>query len=181
MEFWDVYDKNRIPKGYKIMRGGDRRLGKGEYHITSHVCLFSGDGRMVIQRRADFKGLWGGLWDISASGSVLAGESSLAGARRELFEEIGVKADFGSGVPIMTFYGADCISDYYVASADVDPETLSLQFSEVSAVKLASREEVLELLSDGKFVPYKKSFIELIFDMNESESKRPFAWKERRW
>ena len=180
MEFWDVYDKNRIPKGYKIMRGGDRRLGKGEYHITSHVCLFSGDGRMVIQRRADFKGLWGGLWDISASGSVLAGENSLAGAERELYEEIGMKADFGSGVPIMTFYGADCISDYYVARAEVDLAELSLQFSEVSAAKLASRDEVLALAAEGKFVPYKRSFLELLFDMNESESKRPFEWRGRR-
>lgn len=180
MEFWDVYDKNRAPKGYKIMRGGDRRLGNGEYHITCHVCLFSADGRMLIQRRADFKGLWGGLWDISASGSVLAGENSLAGAQRELYEEIGVKADFGAGVPIMTFYGADCISDYYVAEADVDPSALKLQFSEVSDVRLASREEVLALAEEGKFVPYKRSFLELIFDMNESESKRPFEWREKR-
>ena len=179
MEFWDVYDKNRMPKGYKIMRGGDRRLANGEYHLTAHVCLFAGDGRMVIQRRADFKGLWGGLWDISASGSVLAGESSLAGAQRELFEEIGVKADFGAGVPIMTFYGADCISDYYVALAEIEPSDLTLQFSEVSAVRLATREEVLELAKEGKFVPYKRSFLELIFDMNESESKRPFEWRGR--
>ena len=176
MEFWDVYDKNRISKGYKIMRGGDRRLGKGEYHITCHVCLFSRDGRMLIQKRADFKGLWGGLWDISAGGSVLAGENSLAGAERELFEEVGVRADFGDGVPIMTFYGADCISDYYVATADIIPNELKLQNSEVSAVKLATKDEVLGLLESGDFVPYKRSFVELIFDMNESEIKRPFKW-----
>lgn len=177
MEFWDVYDKNRIPKGYKIMRGGDRRLGKGEYHVTCHVCLFVDGGSMLIQKRADFKGLWGGLWDISAGGSVLAGETSLAGAERELFEEIGVKADFGDGMPLMTFYGGDCISDYYVAHAKVKTENVTMQDSEVSAVRIATRDEVLALLESGEFVPYKRGFIELIFDMSNSEHKRPFEWK----
>ena len=131
----------------------------------------------MIQKRADFKGLWGGLWDISVGGSVLAGESSVEGARRELFEEVGVRADFGDGIPLMTFYGGDCISDYYFARADVTESDVVLQDSEVSAVRLATREDVLALLDKGEFVPYKRGFIELIFDMNDSNSKRLFEWK----
>ena len=177
MEFWDVYDKNRIPKGYRIMRGGDRRLTRGEYHLTCHVCLFSEDGRILIQKRAEFKGLWGGLWDISAGGSVLAGETSLVGAQRELYEEVGIKADFGKGMPIMTFYGDDYISDYYIASADFDADKLTVQTSEVSEARLATREEILDMIKDGRFVPYKPSFIHLMFDINESEYKRQFDWK----
>ena len=146
MEFWDVYDKNRRPKGYKIMRGGDRRLGKDEYHLTCHVCLFSTDGRMLIQKRADFKGLWGGLWDITAGGSVLAGETTREGAARELFEEIGVSAEFNVGTPAMTFYHRECISDYYFTVRDVEPDALCLQSSEVSRVTYASRDEILGMV-----------------------------------
>lgn len=174
MEFWDVYDKNRKPKGYKIMRGGDRRLGKGEYHLTCHVCLFSSDGRMLIQKRADFKGLWGGLWDITAGGSVLAGESTRDGASRELYEEIGISADFSQGTPIMTFYHLDCISDYFFTVKDVDPHTLELQSTEVSDVRYASREEILAMVKEKSFIPYKESFIKLIFDMHGSVSKNLF-------
>lgn len=174
MEFWDVYDKARRLKGYKIMRGGDRRLGKDEYHLTCHICVFSSDGRMLIQKRADFKGLWGGLWDITAGGSVLAGESSQAGASRELSEEVGVAYDFSSCAPMMTFYHRDCISDYFFATADVDPSALRLQGSEVSTVRYATREEMLEMLNSGKFVPYKPSFINLIFDMHLGKTKDLF-------
>ena len=174
MEFWDVYDRDRRPKGYKIMRGGDRRLGKDEYHLTCHVCLFSTDGRMLIQKRADFKGLWGGLWDITAGGSVLAGENARIGAERELFEEVGVKADFRTTHQVMTFYHKECISDYFFLVKDVDPASLRLQGSEVSDVRYATKEEILTMIADGSFVPYKPSFINLIFDMHLSESKNLF-------
>ena len=168
MEFWDVYDKNRRPKGTKIMRGGGRRLAKGEYHLTAHVCVFSGDGRMLIQRRIDSKPLWGGLWDITAGGSVLAGENTAAGAERELFEEMGIRVNFSVLNPSMTFYHDECISDYYVVHADVIPSELELQQTEVSDARYATREEVLDMLDGGAFVPYRKGFIELLFDLAES-------------
>lgn len=177
MEFWDVYDKNRRPKGYKIMRGGDRRLGAGEYHLTCHVGIFSTDGRMLIQKRTEHKGLWGGLWDITAGGSVVAGETTGSGASRELFEEIGISVDFSAAAPAMTFYHYECISDYFFATVDVDTSKLEIQESEVSAVKYATRDEVIEMLREGRFVPYKESFINLIFDMNEGESKNLFERK----
>ena len=174
MEFWDVYDKFRRAKGFKVMRGGDKRLAKGEYHLTSHVCVFALYGRMLVQRRADFKSLWGGLWDISASGSVLAGESTGEGAERELFEELGVKADLRDEQPRATFYHENCISDYFVVRADVPLETVRIQKSEVAEVGYATREEILAMIDDGRFIPYKKSFIEMMFDMNEAKDRNMF-------
>ena len=172
MELWDVYDKYRKPKGYKIMRGSDRRLAAGEYHITSHACIFSRDGRMLIQRRAVSKGLWGGMWDITASGSVLAGEVSSDGARRELREEIGLDVDFGASPPVMTLYNRDCISDYYVAIIDADIESLCVPNYEVSDVKYASLDEILDMIRTKDFVPYKESVIRMMFEMRE----RVGAW-----
>lgn len=96
MELWDVYDKHRSHKGFTITRGKER-LGEGEYHLTAHVCVFTNDGRMVVQRRASAKPLWPDKWDISASGSVLAGETTAKGAERELYEELGIKASLARG------------------------------------------------------------------------------------
>lgn len=167
MEFWDVYDKNRKSRGHKIMRGGDKRLRAGEYHLTAHVCIFSTDGRMLLQRRANFKGTWGGLWDITAGGSVLAGENTAEGAERELFEELGIVASFTDATPFMTLYHGDCISDYFILKSDVDIATVSMQSTEVQDVKYATRDEVMALLRGGGFLPYKESFINLLFDLSE--------------
>ena len=167
MELWDVYDKNRKPKGYKIMRGGDRRLGHGEYHITVHVCVFSSDGRMLIQKRAASKGLWGGLWDISAGGSVLAGEMSSDGAKRELSEELGIDAVFSGTTPGMTLYNKDCISDYYMITLDVDTNTLNVPNDEVSDARYATLDEVLDMIQAKEFVPYRESVVRILFEMRE--------------
>ena len=174
MEFWDVYDKFRRPKGFTIMRGGDKRLGEGEYHLTAHVCVFSPDGRMLVQKRASFKALWGGLWDISASGSVLAGESTGEGAERELFEELGIKVSLKDEQPRATFFHNDCISDYFIVKADVPLEAVKIQKSEVAAVGYATREQILSMIDNGSFIPYKKSFIEMMFDMNEAKDRNMF-------
>ena len=97
MEFWDVYDKNRKPKGYKIMRGGDRRLGKGEYHLTCHVCLFSTDGKMLIQRRALGKYHSGGLWANACCSHPRWGETLGDAVQKRMEEELGIPK--GSCIP----------------------------------------------------------------------------------
>lgn len=174
MEFWDVYDKNRKPKGYRILRGGDRRLGKDEYHLTAHVCVFSSDGKMLIQKRAEFKGLWGGLWDITAGGSVLAGESTAQGAERELYEELGIKAGFVGTAPNMTFYHSDCISDYFLLKKDVQLDELVMQSSEVCSARWADSEEIVAMIRSSEFIPYKENFIRLLFDMHNSKTRNLF-------
>lgn len=174
MEFWDVYDKFRQPKGFKIMRGGDRRLRAGEYHLTAHVCVFASDGRMLIQKRASFKSLWGGLWDISAGGSVLSGESTGEGAERELYEELGISVPLAGEQPRATFYHNDCISDYFIVNSDVSSDEIVCQSSEVEAVSFATRSEILAMIDDGSFIPYRRSFIEMMFDMNEAKDRNMF-------
>ncbi len=174
MELWDVYDKYRRPKGFTIMRGSGPRLKEGEYHLTSHVCAFAPDGRMLVQKRASFKALWGGLWDISASGSVLAGESASTGAERELFEELGIRSSLSDEQPRATFYHNDCISDYFIVRTDICISDIVYQKSEVEGVDYKTREEILEMIKVGTFVPYMPSFINMMFDMNEAKDRNMF-------
>lgn len=51
---------------------------------------------------------------------------------------------------------------------DVDLAALTLQESEVQAVKWASEEEILAMLADGRFIPYHRAFIQLIFALKDS-------------
>ncbi len=65
------------------------------------VLLHAPDGRLYLQRRGKHKTAYPGLWDVSASGHVRAGEAREDAARRELYEELGVKAS-----------GMACLADY---------------------------------------------------------------------
>ena len=51
---------------------------------------------------------------------------------------------------------------------EVDLSTLTLQESEVQAVKWATEAEILALMDDGQFLPYHKSLIQLLFAMKDS-------------
>jgi NADH pyrophosphatase NudC (nudix superfamily) len=53
-------------------------------------------------------------------------------------------------------------------------EAVRLQKSEVAEVGYATRDEILAMIDDGRFIPYKKSFIEMMFDMNESKDRNMF-------
>ena len=56
------------------------------------VLLHDARGRLYLQRRSKQKNAYPGLWDVSASGHVRAGEAREDAARRELYEELGVRA-----------------------------------------------------------------------------------------
>ena len=168
LEIWDIYDENRNKTGRTCERGG---LGEGEYHLSVHICIFDREGRMLIQKRADCKRDWPSLWDISAAGAVVVGENTREGAERELSEELGIHRDFGKIRPHLTLNYADGFGDIFILNEDrLDLSTLTLQESEVSEVKYATREEIFSLIDGGEFIPYFKSFIGAIFDIRHRYS-----------
>ena len=56
--------------------------------------------------------------------------------------------------------------DFFLLRENIEIADLILQKEEVKAAKWASRHEVLELLDKGEFVKYKKSYLDLLFDLN---------------
>lgn len=59
-------------------------------HRAVFVVVHSGDGRLLVHRRAESKDLWPGWWDIAVGGVVIGNESYEVAASRELDEEIGL-------------------------------------------------------------------------------------------
>ena len=55
------------------------------------VCLQNTRRQVYLQRRAESSTLYAGLWDVSAVGSVFAGECPDDAARRELAEQLGIE------------------------------------------------------------------------------------------
>ncbi|KAL6578644.1 Nudix hydrolase 3 [Orobanche minor] len=144
----------------------------GDYHRAVHVWIFSeSTQQLVLQKRADCKDSWAGLWDISSAGHISAGDSSLVTARRELQEELGVTLPKDAFELLFVFL-QECVinggnfinneyNDVYLVTM-IDPipvEAFTLQESEVSAVKYISLEEYRSLLAeeDPEYVPYDVS------------------------
>ena len=162
MEFWDVYNVDREKTGIVTERG--KPIAEGEYHLLVHICVFNAEGKLLIQQRQPFKKGWPNMWDLSACGGVSAGEDTRAAAQRELFEELGIRADLSGVRPHLTVNFEKGFDDYFFVESDAALSELRLQPEEVQAAKWATREEVRQMILDGVFIPYHLSWIDFLFD-----------------
>jgi len=163
MELWDVYDEERRLTGRTAVRG--EKLGKGEYHLVVHVCIFNSEGKMLIQQRQSCKRSYPNAWDISCGGCATAGEDSRMAAHRELYEELGLDVDFSKLRPHMTVNFKNGFDDFYIINRDVSLTRLTLQPEEVRDARWADRKEIFAMIDDGSFIPFFPSVIELLFDI----------------
>lgn len=168
MELFDLYTAEQEKTGRTMVRG--EPVPKGFYRLVVHVCVFDREGRMLIQQRQPFKQGWSNLWDISVGGSAVAGDSSRAAAERETREELGLSVDLSDVRPTLTIHWEYGFDDYYVLTRDVDLSALRLQYEEVQRVAWATKEEILRMIDDGRFIPYEKSLIELLFFRRDHRS-----------
>lgn len=168
-EMLDLYNQYRQQlKGQTIERGN--KLDEGTFHLVAHICIFNQQGEMLIQQRKFNKKLWPGLWDFSAAGAVMQGETSNVAAQREIKEELDLDIDLSKTRPqiSMTFpFGFD---DIYLIRTNVQLKDIHIEEDEVEAIHFASREEIVELIKTEKFINYKPGLIELIFDFVESDN-----------
>jgi isopentenyldiphosphate isomerase len=86
----EVYTPDGRPTGVVKSRAAIHE--SGDWHLAAFVWVFDPAGRILLQRRAPDKDAWPGRWDASAAGHVEAGETSEEAARRELAEELGIRA-----------------------------------------------------------------------------------------
>lgn len=166
MEIWDVYDRYRNITGKRILRTQKASLSEDEFEAVVHVAIFNSNNELLIQKRQSFKENYPNLWDITAGGHVIAGETSEEAIERELFEELGYKYDFSTERPYFTICYNFGFDDIYVINEDIDINNLKLEYDEVQNIVWANKEEVMQLIDEKKFIPYNKGFIELLFHQN---------------
>lgn len=167
MEIWDLYDVNRLPTGKTIE--ADSKLDKGYYRMVVHLCIFNEKGKMLIQLRQKTKNKWPMYWDLSVGGRSQTGETSRQAIERECLEELGFQLALQETRPAFTINFDEGFDDIYIVERNIDfLKDLSLQQEEVRAVMWASKQEIYQMIDQGKFIPYHKSFIDLIFDLKET-------------
>nr|XP_043612989.1 nudix hydrolase 3-like [Erigeron canadensis] len=166
-EHFDILTKTGQKTGYSKPRGAVH--SDGDYHRAVHVWIYAESTRqLLLQKRADCKDSWPGLWDISSAGHISAGDASLITARRELQEELGLTLPKDAFELLFVFMQQSVTNDgnfinnefddvYLVTTvAPIPQEAFTLQESEVSAVKYISIEDYKQALAkeDPQYVPY---------------------------
>lgn len=150
MELWDVYDKYRQKTGRTHERGNP--LNEGDYHLVVHVWIVNDKGEFLIQKRQPWKNGWPNMWDGSAAGSAILGDSSEAAAIRETKEELGIDLDISKGEILFTIKSSSSFEDIWLVRQNVDISDLKLQYEEVADAKWATLEEIKLMMQSGEFI-----------------------------
>ncbi len=151
MEVWDVYDKNRNKTNKMHVRGA--KLSDGEYHIVVHVWIRNQMGEILVTKRHKNK-TYPDLWECPG-GSILAGESSLEGAVREVQEEIGINLLSSNG-KIVKSERRDAYNDFYdvwLFDQSFELTDTVLQEDEVSDIKWVTKSELENMYHANCIVP----------------------------
>lgn len=148
-EFWDVYDQDRKLRNKTHKRGVP--LEDGEYHLVVEVWTINNEGKMLLTKRHPNKP-FGEMWECTG-GSVIAGEDSITGARRELQEEVGIVVENTELQLLGTVTSRDAFVDTYLVHYDAPIEELILQAEEVVEAKWVSIAKFEAICTEGEVVP----------------------------
>ena len=150
-ELWDLYDRYKDLTGETWERGSHEAIPRGRYHLIVSIWTMTPEGRILITRRHNDKS-FGGMWE-NTGGAVIAGESSLQAAYRELSEEIGLKPGRRELIYLGDLWHPGSIVDTYMYVTDVDVGSLKLQEEEVVDARLATSADIEAIHSAGNMVP----------------------------
>lgn len=149
MEWNDIYDKDRNLTGRTHLRG--TRWKRGEYGLVACVWVYDGKGNILLTRRAPEKS-GAGSWENSG-GAVKAGETSLQGVVRELFEETGIQADPNTFELLGSERDRNTHFDHYCVHAAVPLSEIRLLPGETDDVQWATFETVHAMIKRGDIHP----------------------------
>ena len=164
MELWDLYTADRQQTSSTHIRGNE--LPDDRYHLVVHVWLRNAEDKYLLTQRAPNRKRLPLAWECTC-GSVLAGESSLAGAVREVSEEVGInlnpRVDPGTVVYSCVrkyFLGKkyNDILDVWVFDTQKTPDLTSASTDEVASAKWMTCSEIRKLWQTGEMNPEMEYF-----------------------
>ena len=171
METWDLYTRERVLTGKTHIRGEE--IPEACYHLVVHVWIRNANGEYLISQRAANRASLPLMWEC-VGGSVLAGESSLEGALREVKEEVGISLDPQLGTPAFSRVRdqvngqrfAD-ILDVWVFCYDGPVALESATTDEVAQCQWMPPQQIRALADSGKLVPTLHYFFTEILNTAE--------------
>lgn len=140
IELWDAYDNNfNKIEDTTLVRG--ENISDGIYHLVSEIAVRHTDGTYLLMQRDLSKHL-GGMWELSAGGSALKGETPIECAFRELREETGITSYELQEIGRVVNDEHHSIYSEYLCIIDCDKNSITLQLGETIAYKWVTPDEL---------------------------------------
>jgi ADP-ribose pyrophosphatase YjhB (NUDIX family) len=162
MEIWDLYDEKGNKTGETWERSRAKEIPEGRYHIVCDILIRHRDGDFLLTLRDSRKEMYPGCWEASAGGSALAGETPEEGARREMQEETGLKAEKLELISITRKPDSRSVVYAFIAMVDAtkdsvmlqEGETVDYQWMKLSALRKMIRDEPVLAIQYPRYKPY---------------------------
>ena len=165
-EVFDIYTRNGEYIGTELKSICHSKNPRG-YHKPVWIWIINSNNEILVQKRAANKKNHPNKWDMPSAGHVVAGETSIQGAIRETFEELGIQTK-ESDYKFVFEYIQDKsfeIAQVYLLKINLDISKLNLQKEEVSEVKWLSYDEFKKMFYSNEFVPFDNEYKELVLQM----------------
>ena len=160
MELWDLYDEKRNVTGIIHERG--KEIPDDYYHLVVHIWIKNKEGKYLISRRSKDRKSYP-LYLECQGGSVLKGEDSITGAKREVMEEVGIDLGDAEGKLIFTKmrkYFHD-IMDVWLFNYDGEVDLNNATTNEVCETMWMTYDEIKICFNNGTLVPTLDYFFEI--------------------
>lgn len=172
-ELIDVLDENGIKTGQVLPRKEVHK--KGLWHRIIVVAIVNEKNEILIQQRSNSKDKNPGMWDISVTGHLSAGQDSLSAATREISEEVSVSLGYTVEVRDFRFmfsfrkeeevnenhYDRQFYDFFILRQNGLTAENIRFQAEEVQAIKFVSINELNKMREEGKLVNRDECYDEL--------------------
>ena len=170
MELWDAYDRNLEKiEGMTLIRG--EKIPEGVYHLVCDIIVRHTDGEYLLMQR-DSRKHYGGMWEATAGGSALQGESPLDCAIRELREETGIRAEYLEEVGRVRAAGRNAIYCEFLCITDCKKDSVILQEGETSAYQWVTQDELLSMKREELVTQRMQNFVDDLKPGNRLDVKK---------
>jgi len=172
-ELLEILNENGVGTGRPALRKEIHKSGL--WHRAIIIAIINDDNKILIQKRAETKEKYPGLWDLSVAGHVPFGLDSVSCAVTETMEEIGYMlpkkitmrdfrfmSSFKNQLKISSDFIENQFYDFFIFNLDVPLEQFYAQPEEVSEVKYATVFEIKEMAKQGLFHP-RTEWIDILY------------------
>ena len=153
MEIWDAYNEDGSLAGCDLSRG--EPIPDGLYHLACEILVKHTDESYLLTQRDFLKADFPGMFEATAGGSALKGETPLRAAIRELKEETGIAAN--ELTPICDpFIEGKGLYYCFLCVTDCSKTSIILQDGETISYSWLARDEFLDFVNSDKCIPSQK-------------------------
>ena len=158
MELWDAYNSNfEKIEGLTLIREEQDKIPDGVYHLVCEILVRHVDETYLLMKRDPTKPLYPNMWEATAGGSALQGESAVEGALRELREETGIVAE--TLEQLNWSLGGSCIHCRFLCVTNCAKDSIKLQKGETCDYSWVTAQELLAM-PDSELVGWQmKKFV----------------------